>query len=125
LHLHTRLAAMKLQKGTPLSWMISLTVATPVLALIVVSLYDINFADSYEHICCTSSSSFSSLSTMPTTSLSSKASQVNSSYLLSSAIATEVCNLMRANVCQTTRRLVTCPFIDNILHNIMTTPMDL
>jgi hypothetical protein len=85
------------------------------LALAIVSFCNVNCADSYEYISCTSSLSFSLLSTTspPTTSMSSKASQVNSSS--SSATATEACDLMQANVCRTTRRLVTCPFIDYIL----------
>jgi len=129
----TPLAAMKLHNGTPLSRMISVTVATLVLArvllaLVVVSLYDVNFADSYKYIHCTSSSSSapSSTTSPPTTSLSSKVSQVNSSSSSPSpATATEACDLMRANVCQTTRRLVTCLFIHYLLQNIMKTPVDL
>ena len=129
----TLFAAMKLHNGTPLSRMISVTVATRVLArvllaLAVVSLYDVNFADSYEYIHRTSSSSSapSSTTSPPTTSLSSKVSQVNSSSSSPSpATATDACDLMRANVCQTTRHLVTCLFIDYLLQNIMKTTVDL
>ena len=125
----TPLAAMKLH----MSWMISVTVATLVLArvllaLAVVSLYDVNFADSYEYIHRTSSSSSapSSTTSPPTTSLSSKVSQVNSSSSSPSPVtATEACDLMRANVCQTMRRLVMCTFIDYLLQNIMKTPVNL
>jgi len=101
---------------------------TVLLALAVVSLYDVNFADSYEYIHRTSSSSSapSSTTSPPTTSLSSKVSQVNSSSSSPSpATATEACDLMRANVCHTTRRLVTCLFIDYLLQNIIKTPVDL
>ena len=99
-----------------------------VLLALTVSFNDVNFANSYEYIRCTSSSSFSPSSTtsLPTTSLSSKASQVNSSTSSPSlATSTEACDLMRANVCRTTGRQVTCPFIDYILQNIMKTPVDL
>ena len=70
------------------------------LALAVVLFYDVNFANSYEYIRCTSSSfSPSSTTSPPTTSLSSKASQVDSSSSSpSSATATKACDLMRANV---------------------------
>ena len=97
------------------------------LALAAVSFCDVNFVDSYKYIRCTSSSfSSSSTTSSPTTSLSSKASQVNSSLSSqSSATVTEAGDLMRANVCRTTRRLVTCPFIDYILQNIMKMPVDL
>jgi hypothetical protein len=113
--------------------MISVTVGTLVLArvllaLTVVSLYDVNFADSYEYIHHTSSSSSapSSTTSPPTTSLSSKVSQVNSSSSLPSpATAMQACDLMRANVCQTRRHLVTCLFIDYLLQNITKMPVDL
>jgi hypothetical protein len=97
------------------------------IALTTILFYDVNFADSYEYIRCTASSSFSpSSTTCPPTTSSSKTSQVNSSSSsLYSTTTIEACDLMQANVCRITRTLVTWPFIDYILWNIRITPVDL
>jgi hypothetical protein len=118
-------SAMKLHKINPSSRKISVAVATPVLvllALAVFSLYDINFADSYQYIRRASSSSSASSSTPSpgTTPSSSSSSPINSSSSSTSPAATtvEACDLTRGqwvpdDVAPYYTNL-TCPFIDDL-----------
>jgi hypothetical protein len=127
-------STMKLHNINPSSRKISVAVATPVLVLLafaVFSLYDINFADSYQYIRRASSASSSSStttpslattpssSTVPDTS-SSSSSPINSSSSSTSPAATtvEACDLTRGQWVPDDEAPyytnLTCPFIDDL-----------
>ncbi|CAL5054570.1 unnamed protein product [Urochloa decumbens] len=120
---------MKPQKNSPSSRKLSVAVATPILvllALAVVSLYDFNFADGYQYILRTSSSTSSrpttssTPSTVPATSSSSSASSTTNSSSSSASPATpaESCDLTRGQWVPDDEAPyytnLTCPFIDDL-----------
>ncbi|XP_062220189.1 protein trichome birefringence-like 19 isoform X2 [Phragmites australis] len=110
---------MRLHNSSPFSPRVSVAIATPIivlLALAVISLYDMNFSDSYRFIRRASSSSTSPPAASSSSSTSPPAA--SSSYSTSPATAVETCDVTRGQWVPDAEAPyytnLTCPFIDDL-----------